>query len=87
MTPPRERIAESVREFLLEHALYDQAPSFVLSNEQSLTALGVVDSLIFLNLLTHLESTFTVRIAEDEIQPSNFDSVVRIVAFVSKKLG
>ena len=87
MSAPNQEIASSVREFLLEHALYDQEPGFELRDGQSLTGLGVVDSLIFLNLLTHLETAFGVKIAEDEIQPKNFDSVDRIVAFVAGKLG
>ena len=55
------------------------------SDDDSLLDSGVVDSMGVLELVTFLESEFTIEIDDEEVVPENFESVASIVSFVSGK--
>ena len=38
-----------------------------------------------LDLVEHLETTFDISVADDDLVPENFDSIENIAAFVEKK--
>ena len=49
---------------------------------------GLIDSTGILELVTFLESTYSIRIAEEgEVLPENLDSIERIVVFVRRKIA
>lgn len=50
--------------------------------DSSLVDQGVIDSLAFVEIAAFLEKTFGVTIAEEQIIPENFGSILKIVAFV-----
>lgn len=74
----------AVRSFILERFLFstDEAD---LSDSASLTGEGIMDSMGALELITFLETTFEIRVQDDEILPENFETVERIVEFVLRK--
>jgi acyl carrier protein len=45
----------------------------------------VLDSTSVLELVAFLESTFGIRVQDEELVPENLDSVSRVVAFVKRK--
>jgi acyl carrier protein len=45
----------------------------------------VLDSTGVLELVTFLEDTFGIDVAEEEMLPDNLDSVARLVGFVQRK--
>ena len=48
---------------------------------------GLIDSTGILELVTFLESTYSIRIAEEgEVLPENLDSIERIMVFVRRKM-
>ncbi len=51
-----------------------------------LTASGIIDSLAIFRLVSFLEDTFAIRIADDEIVNENFASVDAIENMVNGKL-
>jgi len=53
---------------------------------EELTQSGIIDSLAIFRLVSFLEETFGVRIADDEIVNENFASVDAIEALVNGKL-
>ncbi|MBW2173111.1 MAG: acyl carrier protein [Deltaproteobacteria bacterium] len=56
-----------------------------LKNDDDIFDLGFVDSLFALQLISFLEETFAIEVNDQDLDISNFSSVVAIVAFVNKK--
>ena len=52
-------------------------------DEKSFLRNGILDSLGFVKLMLFLEDTFTVRIDRKDVRPENFDSLGKIVRYVS----
>jgi acyl carrier protein len=76
--------------------LVEQIKTFILSNfyvanpatiepEASLLDAGIIDSTGVLEIVSFLESTFSISLADEEIVPENFDSIGRIARFVARK--
>lgn len=76
---------DQIRQFVLETAQRKGIGS--VADDESLTANGVIDSLAIFRLVSFLEDTFSVRIADDEIVNDNFKSVNDIERFVVAKLA
>ena len=47
----------------------------------------VLDSTGFLELITHLEETYGIRVGDDEMVPDNLDSLDAVAAYVARKRG
>lgn len=56
-----------------------------LADGDSLLELGVIDSLMMVDLIAHLEKTYSIRVDEDDMIPENFDSVNAIVCYLEEK--
>ncbi|MBB6091668.1 acyl carrier protein [Povalibacter uvarum] len=52
-------------------------------DEKSFLRNGILDSLGFVKLMLFLEDTFTVRIDRKDVRPENFDSLGKIVRYIS----
>lgn len=79
-------IKKAVRKFVVENFLYREGAE-ALADSDSFLEGGLIDSTGVLELVTFLESSFAIRIADPEVLPENLDSVERVVAFVRRKLG
>lgn len=75
---------KQIREFVVPIAERRGVRSF--SDEESLIEAGIIGSLAVFRLVSFLEETFSVSIADDEIVMENFDSVEKINRFVLSKL-
>ena len=75
----------------LEHEITslfkDQLHLEVPSGQTDLVAVGILDSMTFVDLLTHLEHQYDFLISPDMLEIENFKSVSRIAAFVESQLG
>ena len=80
-----EEIKEKVREFVLDAAQRKGLES--VTNDESLTENGVIDSLAIFRLVSFLEDNFEIRIADEEIVSDNFGSITAIEGFVAAKLS
>lgn len=78
-------IKSKVREFVLDAAQRKGLGD--VSDEESLTENGVIDSLAIFRLVSFLEDNFGIRIADEEIVNENFQSVNFIESFVAGKLN
>jgi acyl carrier protein len=58
-----------------------------LSDEDSLTDAGVLDSLAIFRLVSFLEETFSISIADEDIVMENFDSIEKINRMLTSKVG
>ena len=57
----------------------------VLEKDQSLLGSGVVDSTGILELISFLQSTYSISFKDDELVADNFDTLGRIGAIVMAK--
>ena len=76
-------IAEKVRSFLTSN-FYIADPA-ELANDASLLGRSIVDSTGILEVVAFLESEFGVTVADEEMLPSNLDSIDNIAAYVRRK--
>ncbi|MBL8341935.1 MAG: acyl carrier protein [Rubrivivax sp.] len=58
-----------------------------LADGDSLLEHHVLDSTGFLELITHLEETYGIKVGDDEMLPENLDSLDAIEAFLARKLA
>jgi acyl carrier protein len=75
---------EQIREFVMPIAQRMGVHWF--SDEESLINSGMMGSLEVFRLVSFLEQTFSVTIADEEIAAENFDSIDKINCFVMSKL-
>jgi len=81
----QEDIQKTVRDFIQQNFIFD--PKMVLANDESLLGAGVIDSTGVLELIGFLEEKFQLQFGDDELIAENFDTILKITAFLQKKLG
>jgi acyl carrier protein len=77
-------LRQQLRNFIVEHFLFGDGAN--LEDKASLLDGGVVDSTGVLELVTHLETTYGFKVADDELVPDNLDSIESLTQFVERKL-
>ena len=75
--------SERIRSFILEK--FPLARKSGLKNGGKLLEEGILDSLGILDLVSFLESEFSIQMSDDELLPDNFQSIDSIAAFVRSK--
>jgi acyl carrier protein len=78
-------LEREIRAFVVENFLFGDDKG--LNTSQSLLDAGIVDSTGVLELVTFLEKTYNIHVADQEFVPENLDSIGRIVGFVRGKLA
>ena len=76
-------IERDIRKYLVDEFFHGQDEK--LRNDGSLLG-GVIDSTGTLNLVMFLQEHFNFTVEDDEVVPSNLDSVQNLVAYVETKL-
>lgn len=71
-------------EFIVENFLYGDRGR-TPGPDDSFLELGIIDSTGVLELVQHLEQTFTIKVLDSELLPENLDSIRALVAFVRRK--
>ena len=77
-------LAAEIRTFIVDNFLFGQ-DSPRLTDDASFLETGIIDSTGFLELVTFLEQTYGITIADRELVPENMDSLARVSAFVARK--
>jgi acyl carrier protein len=77
--------SEEIRAFVVANFLFGDAAGLV--DQASFFDTGIVDSTGVLELIMFLEKRFGIKIEAEEMVPENLDSINRVVAFVTKKVG
>jgi acyl carrier protein len=57
----------------------------MLSNDDDLLDMGILDSMAIMQLVDHLEKQYGITIPTEEIDPANFESINALVAFIEKQ--
>jgi len=78
-----ESTNDQIRRFILEK--FPSARQRALQDSDSLLQNGLIDSMGILEVVEFLESAFDLQFSDDELLPENFDSILRLTAFVEEK--
>lgn len=77
-------LKNDIKLFILKNYLFTEDTS-VLGDADSLMQKGIIDSTGMLELINHIEDTYKLKVADDEMIPANLDSVSGIVQFIERK--
>ncbi|QDU24189.1 acyl carrier protein [Urbifossiella limnaea] len=78
-------IEQRVRAFVADNYQFGGTAA-TLADTESFLGAGLIDSMGVLELVTFVEDTFGVRVADDEVVPANLDSIAGVAALVRRKL-
>jgi acyl carrier protein len=73
-----------IRKFIVDNFLFGQAGN--LEDSTSFLDQGVIDSTGVLELATHLETQYGIKVKDEELIPENLDSINAISTYLGKKM-
>ena len=76
-------IEREVRSFIVEHFLSGHAEK--LRDDGSLLG-DVIDSMGVLELVAYLQDRFKITVEDEEVMPSNLDTINNLAVYVARKL-
>ncbi len=76
-------LAKDLRKYVDENFLFGVDTEYF--DDDSFMENGIVDSTGILELIAHLESTYGLRVKDEDLVPENLDSISGLVQFVGKK--
>jgi len=86
MESDTERIRSEIRAFIVDsYLLGDESVKF--ADSDSFMSRGIIDSMGILELVAFLEQHFGITVIDDEMLPTNLDSVESLVGFIRGKSG
>lgn len=74
----------TVRKYILANHLFTDDPS-ALNDDESFQESRIVDSMGMIQIIQFLESSYDIKIHDEEMVPEELDSVNRIVRLVARK--
>lgn len=77
---------QQIKQFVLRNYLFTEDENAVADGD-SLIRNGTIDSTGMLELISHLEDSYSIKVADVEMVPANFDSIDAITAYVASKLS
>ena len=75
-----------IKQFVLKNYLFTDDES-ALADGDSLIRSGTIDSTGMLELIFHIEETWSIKVLDAEMVPANFETIDAIAAFVDRKLA
>jgi len=78
-------ISVKIRNFIIENFLFGDS-SNGLKDTDSFLENGVIDSTGVLELVSFLEETFSIEVADEELIPENLDSITNVVNYLQNKI-
>lgn len=76
-------LRQQLRCFIVEHFLFGEDDG--IADNTSLLEQGVLDSTGVMELVTHLESSYGLTVANEEVIPENLDSIESLAEFIERK--
>ena len=76
-------LATALRQFVNDNFLFGADEDY--SNDDSFLEMGIIDSTGVLELIAHVQSTYGLKIEDDELLPENLDSIDSLVDFINRK--
>jgi acyl carrier protein len=81
----QEEIAQAIRQFIIDNT-FEGKDEPKLTNETPLISSRIMDSIVALKLVSHLESKFGFEFEAHEVTQENLESIAVLTAFVQSKL-
>ena len=78
-------LRDQIRNFILENFMLENPEDLV--DDESMLEKGIIDSTGVLELVAFIESTFEIKVEDEELIPENLDSIKNIVSFLERKLA
>lgn len=72
-----------IKKYVVDTFLFGQGDD--LTDDSSFLEKGILDSTGVLELVAHIESTYGIKVNDDELLPDNLDSIDAICAFIERK--
>lgn len=79
------RLRDQIRTFILENFILEKPED--LKDDESMLEKGIIDSTGVLELVAFLESTYEIKVEDEELIPENLDSIKNIVSYLERKLA
>ena len=77
-------VRTEVRSFIEENFLY-MHPGLEVRDDDNLMALGVMDSLSFVELVEEVQERYGIQVQDVEITEENFGSISALVGYIERK--
>jgi acyl carrier protein len=75
-------VRDRVRSFICDSFMVDG-----FADDESFLGSGIIDSLGVMQLVSFIETEFSVKVQDADLVPEHFDSVERVAAFIERKLA
>lgn len=82
----KNEITAEVRKFITEKLFRGSIPSD-FTNDTHLISARLLDSIVVLGLVSHLEEKFSIEFGAHEVTVENLDTINLITNFISQKLA
>ncbi|MBI1751992.1 MAG: acyl carrier protein [Acidobacteria bacterium] len=79
-------ITPEIQDYIAKNFLFSDQ-GFQYGDDASFLEEGIIDSLGIIELVSFVEKKFGVSVADHELLPTNFDSVAKLSAFITRKLA
>jgi acyl carrier protein len=76
-------VKEKIREYILNYFVKDSG--LELKDDTSFLDEGIIDSTGVMELVAFIESTFGIRVEDEEIIPDNFESINLLTRYIQSK--
>ncbi len=76
-------MVQTIKKFVIDNYLFGEEGK--LKNDDSFMETGIIDSTGILELVRFLESTYGIKVADEELIPDNLDSINKIITFIQSK--
>ena len=83
--PDETKPTDLIRSFVMQQ--FPAAKKRAIDEKVPLLESGIVDSLGMLDLVSFLEKSFAIQLADDELTPENFATIASLAEFVKHKKG
>lgn len=81
-----EKVRDEIRKFIVDsYLLGDESVKF--TDSDSFMRRGIIDSMGILELTAFLEQQYSITVADNEMLPTNLDSVENLIGFIKTKSG
>jgi acyl carrier protein len=77
-------LRDQIRHFVLENFILENPEDLV--DDESMLNIGIMDSTGILELVAFIESTFEIKVEDEELHRENLDSINKIVSYLERKL-
>ncbi len=80
----KDTVKQEIRNFIVETFLFG-ADASMLNDSDSFMQNGIVDSTGILEVTGFIEEKYNIQIENEEMTPTNLDSIDNLVNFIAKK--